>query len=27
MREDEMITVKDMREKYATPEDYEDDFM
>jgi hypothetical protein len=26
-REEDMVTARDMREKYATPEDYEDDFM
>lgn len=27
MREEDMVTVAEMREKYATPEEYEDDFM
>ena len=27
MREEDMTTVRQMREKYAAPEDYEDDFM
>lgn len=27
MREEDMTTVREMRERYAAPEDYEDDFM
>jgi hypothetical protein len=27
MKEEDMVTVKELREKYATVEDYEDDFM
>lgn len=27
MREEDMTTVREMREKYASPEEYEDDFM
>ena len=27
MKDEDMVTVKDLRQKYATPEDYEDDFM
>lgn len=27
MKEEDMVTVREMREKYATVEDYEDDFM
>ena len=27
MKEEDMVTVKEMREKYQTPEDYEEDFM
>jgi hypothetical protein len=27
LREEDMVTVRDMREKYQRPEDYEDDFM
>lgn len=27
MKEEDMVTVREMREKYQTPEDYEEDFM